>query len=61
MKKEHEPTVAQGLFSGADILVARPPDMSFEQYKGMRKLQTKMIKRLFKKQFNKTIYNAMNV
>lgn len=48
MKKEHEPTLAQRVLNGKDLMIERPIGMDFEAYRMMRKIQTNMLRKLRK-------------
>jgi hypothetical protein len=48
MKKENEKTFLQEILKDKEILTSRPPEMSYEEYKLLLKIQNKIIKRALK-------------
>lgn len=59
MKKFNKPTVAEKVFKNSPILNERPKGMSHEEYKALRKLQTRAIQYLFPGPVNETIARNM--
>lgn len=45
MKKPNSPTLLQQLLEGKEILTKRPAEMSYEEYKVLRVIQNKIIKK----------------
>jgi len=41
---------AQAIFKDKEIITARPPDMDFEEYKSLRRVQGGVLKKLFAKE-----------
>ncbi len=59
MKKFNKPTVAERVFKNSPILNGRPEGMSYEEYKALRKLQTRAIQYLFPGPVNEVIARNM--
>lgn len=55
MKKPNDPTASQILFKDRTILNERPEGMTYEEYRELRKHQTKVLKMLHKRPSNKKI------
>lgn len=45
MKKVHNPSLLQQLFKDKEVLTKRPPDMDYQSYKLLLKMQNKIIKK----------------
>lgn len=46
LPKKDTLTPAQVIFQGKDLLVGRPPEMNFQDYKMMRGVQSKVLQKL---------------
>jgi hypothetical protein len=48
-KKEETLTPAQQIFSGKELIVSRPEGMAYHEYWILRKIQSQVLKQLFRK------------
>jgi hypothetical protein len=58
-EKETPKTLLQEIFGNSEILVSRPPEMTKEEYRYMKNLQDKLIKKLQYKQPNRKLLGLM--
>jgi len=58
-KKFNFPTQAEKIFKNRQLILARPEGMSMDEYRALRKLQTRTIQSLFPKQFDIKLARAM--
>lgn len=54
-------TIAQRLFHDKDLINERPEGMPFEQYKAVRYLQSKMLKKMFRHKPDRRIVRLMEI
>ena len=59
IEKYKEPSLAARIFDGKTLLLERPSGMVFEEYKAMRRVQSKLLRELFKKPNDRRIGAAM--
>lgn len=52
-------TLAQNLFKGKQLLVERPPDMTYNEYRQLLAVQNRTIKKLFRHKPSRNIAKLM--
>lgn len=57
--KYNKPTQAQQVFKKTELILERPIGMSFQEYRAVRKMQSKAIRMLFPRQINPQLQRTM--